>query len=293
MNLPFPTVKTGAGLPSGRWSRGGRPGLRCGFTLLEILVAIAIFTAVLVAIYASWSSVIHGTRVGLTAAAEAQRTRMAMRTLTDALMSAEMFNANARYYSFIADTSSDFAYLSMASCLSKSFVGSGLFGDMVVRRVTFSVEPGTNSDYQLVMYQQPLLVETNVNEQLGPLVLARDISLFTLEFWDIRTNGWTTEWLYTNQLPKMVRVSLGYGRPNRFYNRPVEIQSQVVLLSAMSVPREYQMLRAGPGAGVPVVTNRQGGVGGQGADPARGQGTEVMQPGRGGPGVFPPNRGGP
>jgi prepilin-type N-terminal cleavage/methylation domain-containing protein len=275
MNLPIPTVKTGAGLPSVRWSRRGRPDLRRGFTLLEILVAIAIFTAVLVAIYASWSSVLHG-------------------TLTDALMSAEMFNANARYYSFIADTSSDFAYLSMASCLSKSFVGSGLFGDLVVRRVTFSVEPGTNSDYQLVMYQQPLLVETNVNEQLGPLVLARDISLFTLEFWDIRTNGWTTEWLYTNQLPKMVRVSLGYGRQNRFFNRPAEIQSQVVLLSGMSVPREYQILRAGPGGpGVPAVPGGPGGVGGQGADPARGQGTDVRQPGRGGTGVLPPNRGGP
>jgi len=43
------------------------------FTIVEILLAIAIFSMVLAAIYASWSSILRGSRIGLTAAAEVQR----------------------------------------------------------------------------------------------------------------------------------------------------------------------------------------------------------------------------
>ena len=64
---------------------------------------------------------------------------------------------NIRYYWFMADTSGDFAALSLVSRLPASFPGSGLFGNQIVRRVSFTVEPGPNGQHQLVLRQTPLL----------------------------------------------------------------------------------------------------------------------------------------
>jgi len=231
--------------PAGRCS-----GLtaRAGFTLVEIMLAIAILMMVLSAVYSSWSAILRGTRSGMQAAVEAQQSRIAMRTLTDALMSAQLFAASPNFYTFEADNSSDFATLSLVSHLPSSFVGSGLFGDLAVRRITFTVEAGRDSGNQLVMYQQPLLVEANVNEQLGPTVLAKDVSEFTLEFWDERTKDWSLEWLYTNQLPKLVQVTLGYRGGRGAGGQPAEVETRMVALPAMVVSRDSQLPpRAAPG----------------------------------------------
>ena len=55
------------------------------FTLLEVLIALAIFLLLIVGIYASWSQILRATRVGLEAAADNQRKRVAMRALEQSL----------------------------------------------------------------------------------------------------------------------------------------------------------------------------------------------------------------
>jgi hypothetical protein len=191
------------------------------------------------AIYSTWSAVARSSKTGIETAARVQRTRMAMRVLVDSLMSVQLFTANIPYYAFIADTSGDFAYLSLVSSLPQSFPRSGMYGDFTVRRVTFSVEPGQNGN-QLVMWQEPLLIETNSADEIGPLVVAEGVSLFNLEFWDTRANKWIEEWLLTNQLPRLVRVTLGFGQPGMIGQRQ-EIYSRLVAIPAMAVPREYQI----------------------------------------------------
>src|SRR5437879_5943157 len=51
------------------------------FTLLEIMIAIAIFGMVLTAIYSTWLAILRGKKAGETAAAEVQRSRIAIRAL--------------------------------------------------------------------------------------------------------------------------------------------------------------------------------------------------------------------
>ncbi|HOW66635.1 MAG TPA: prepilin-type N-terminal cleavage/methylation domain-containing protein [Verrucomicrobiota bacterium] len=251
------------------------------FTMIEVMIAIFIMSFIMAAIYSSWTAITRSAKVGLEAASRVQRSRMALRTIVDSLLSVQMFAQNLNYYSFIADTSSDFAYLSLAANLPQSFPRGGLYGDFTVRRVTFSVEPGDLSGNQLVMWQEPILMETNSADEVGPLVLASDISLFVLEFWDARAGEWIEEWLYTNQLPKLIRVTLGFGESG--YRQPQEIVSRVVALPAMAVPREYQVPPASgaprPGAGVPPGTA-------QPRPGPRGEGPTQS------PGGIPANRGG-
>src|SRR2546423_303169 len=198
------------------------------FTLVEIMVALAIFGAIMIAIYSSWSSILRGARIGREAAAEAQRSRVAVRALENSLVSLQMFQANIKYYYFFADTSGDFASLSFVARLPKSFPRSGDFEDQPVRRLTFAVEAGTNAENVLVLRQNPLLFDPSVDEEENPLVLARNVQVFMLEFWGPRSKDWESEWIYTNQLPKLIRFTLGLGQPNQKVLKPEDVITRVV-----------------------------------------------------------------
>ena len=219
------------------------------FTLIEVLIAMGLLSFIVAAIYSSWSAVLRSTKVGMDVAAQAQRTRIAGQAVEQALKTAVMYAENIRYYSFIADTSSEFAALSLTARLPDSFPGSGLFGDQTVRRVSFEVIPGTNGHLNLVLTQLPFLLSTNGSVQPYQIVLARDVSLFFLEFWDVQ-KGWVEELLTTNQLPKMVRFSLGIGRAGNSQKDPAELIVRTVSLPAAPVSADMQMPQPGaPGVG--------------------------------------------
>jgi hypothetical protein len=215
------------------------------------MVAMAIFALVMLAIYSSWSAILRGSKVGLTAAAEAQRTRIAVRAIREALTSAQLYMENARYYWFMADTSGDFAGLTLVSRLPASFPGSGLFGNQVLRRVSFTVEPGPNGQHQLLLRQVPLLEPPDTARTPYTTVLAPNVNLFSLQFWNTNTLEWDPEWPWTNQLPKLVRVALSIGPTDRKVT-PEDTAVETALVSSMAIPRVFQVppVRRGLG-GVP------------------------------------------
>ncbi|MEO7676172.1 MAG: type II secretion system protein [Verrucomicrobiota bacterium] len=235
--------------------------LRRAFTLLEVMLAMAIFTVVLVAIYSSWVAIVRGSKTGLKAAAAAQRSRIAMRAIEDALLTTQVYTENSRYYSFIADTSDPkLGWLSLTAQLPANFPGSGLFGDLTVRRVTFSVEQDVDGTKQLVMTQIPYLLVTNSEVSAYPITLAKDVSLFVLEFWDAQLNDWTDELLTTNQIPKMVRISLGVGHVTAS-SKPIDVTSRIVAMPSIAVGQAVQQ---------PIRQTGTGGAGGGQGNGGRG-----------------------
>ena len=79
------------------------PASAPAFTLVEIMIAIGIFSMVLAAIYSSWTAILRASKTGLDAAASAQRARITIRVLEDSLGSAQSFAANLPYYYFDAE----------------------------------------------------------------------------------------------------------------------------------------------------------------------------------------------
>lgn len=221
------------------------------FTLVEVLLALAILGLIVTIIYSSWTAILRGSKSGLDAAAQVQRERIARTSLETALSSALLYNENIRYYAFTADTTDDrFASLSLVAHLPDSFPGSGLFPGNPVRRVTFNVEPGANGGNSLVLWQQTLLLPTNVTDGAVRIDLAHHLTLFGLEFWDTNSlDGWSSEWLSSNQLPRMVRATLGFGL-NGVAARP-QLVSTVVAVPASAVTREIQMPNPAVGRGPP------------------------------------------
>ena len=215
-----------------------RRNSRSAFTLIEIMVALFLFAFVVAAVFSSWMAIAKGAKTGLNAAAEVQRSRVAIRVLEQALTSARSFASAPEYYTFDAENG-DGASLSFVSRLSRSFPRSGRFGDFDVRRVTFSLEPGPDSSPQLVLRQVPMLMDMDIDEQEHPIVLAKHVKKFEMEFWDIRKGEWLDEWTQTNQLPPMVKVALEFGSEDPQSKLHQDV-TRVIAIPALMVPASWQ-----------------------------------------------------
>jgi len=220
-------------------TKHGRSG---GFTLIEIMMAMAIFALVLTAIYAVWTLILKSSKLGMAAAAQVQRERISVRVIEDALISTRSFAADLQHYAFVAENG-DEATLSFVARLPKSFPRSGKFGDFDVRRLTFSVESKLGSERQLVLRQNPILMDVDVDEKEHPLVLAKGVNKLRFEFWDVRLNDWVDEWTQTNQLPKLVKVTVQFVEPNQHgsYSQRKEEVTRIVALPSITVPANLQM----------------------------------------------------
>lgn len=221
---------------------------RRGFTLIEILIAIGIFSLVVAAIYACWSAVLRSSKVGLDAAARVQRSRMAIQTIEEALTYARMHAGNPDLYWFEGNSGSD-AMLSFAANLPQSFLHQdGRFRDFPLRRVEFSLREGDDDTRQLVLRQRPLIMDYDEDEENYPLVLSRDVDEMVVKFWDLNEEDWIDEWTKTNEIPPLVRVSLVTKRGTGNNARKVE-STLVVRPASMAVQVRNQP--PGPGGGRP------------------------------------------
>jgi hypothetical protein len=151
-----------------------------------------------------------------------------------ALSCAEISYRNIQYYSFENDTSGKFATLSLAARLPAAFPGSGLFGDNVMRRVSFDVEPDSGGTNNLVMNQWPLLEALDKNNTPYPIVLARDVNVFMLEFWSPQDDDWVVSFDPTNQFPPLVRVTLGVGHSADHPDSPYDIIVRTVAIPSVA-----------------------------------------------------------
>lgn len=249
------------------FSRKIRSGARAAaFTLVEILIAIGILSLVLAAIYSSWTAILRASKVGLDAAASVQRSRIAVRTIEDALLCIQSFAANAGYYGFVAENGSE-ATLSFVARLPKSFPRSGKFGDLDVRRVTFSLESSQDSGRELVLRQTPLLMEWDKDEKEHPLVLAKFVNELKFEFWDARAGDWTDEWTQSNQIPKLVKFTMRVADRAHATRRQESEITRMVGIPSVTVQPAWQMPMVPGQPGQPGLPGQPGIVPGQPGQP--------------------------
>jgi prepilin-type N-terminal cleavage/methylation domain-containing protein len=186
---------------------------RHAFTIVEVMIAIAIFAMVIMAMYAVWTSILKGSRAAQNAAAAVQRSRIAVNALQESFRTAQLFTENLKDYVFLADTSGDLAAVSMVSRLSPAIPGFAVQRGLAMCRISFYTQPGPNGGNELVMTHAPILLDTNhPTAEPYSAVLAKDVTLFTLQFWDRQKNEYIDEWRYTNQLPPKVLIALGTGK---------------------------------------------------------------------------------
>src|ERR1700690_3843205 len=115
---------------------GGIPRFRSianhAFTLIEVMVSIVIFALIIAAVYSTWVLILKSSQVGQSAAARAQRQRIAVRTIEDSLTCIQSVQASMQYYYF-GVTNGDQPSLSFVSRVPDVFPRNGKFGDFNLR----------------------------------------------------------------------------------------------------------------------------------------------------------------
>ena len=218
------------------------------FTLIEIMIALAIFGIIVAAIYSTWTLVLRASKVGQAAAAQVQRERIAVRTIEDSLTCIQSFQASPQYYSFVVQNG-DQALLSFAARLPDIFPRSKRFDGFPVRRLTYTVEPGPDLENDLVLRQSPILMDMDEDEKNYPLVLARNVKKFVVECLDTNKNEWVKEWTETNAIPLQVRYALILGGNNDSSGRaPVLGVTNIVTFPSVMLP---SLLQNQAGGGLP------------------------------------------
>jgi prepilin-type N-terminal cleavage/methylation domain-containing protein len=232
---------------------------RRAFTLVEVMIAFAIFGMLVAAIYSTWILILRAKKVGNDAAAQVQRERIAGRTLEDSLTCIQSFQASLAYYNFVVQNG-DQPMLSFVSRVPAIFPRNGRFGDFNLRRLTFTVESGPDSERDLVLRQNPILMDVDPDEQGTPLVLARNVQDFIVECWDTNTMDWVGEWTDTNTIPPLLRVSLVLGSTADPGNKLSALAiTRVIAIPSTMLPGFLQGQRGGPGG-----FGKLGGPGGPG-----------------------------
>ena len=210
------------------------PPAAAAFTLLEVTISLAVFAFVMISVIGCWRCIVSGKIIAEDAAAAAQRARIGMKTVIEALTCGEISHLNPQFYGFLNDTSSKFASLSLAARLPADFPGSGSFGDNVMRRVTFDVEADAEGKNNLVMNQSPLLAVLDDANTPYPITLARDVNVFMLEFWSVQDGDWVVSWDPTNQFPPMIRVTLGCGHSAQNPDVPYNLICRTVAMPSLA-----------------------------------------------------------
>ena len=209
-----------------------------------------IFMMVVAAIYATWISILRGSQAGLKAAAHAQRSRIALRTLQDALLTAVSYPDGASNYWFLAKTEGDFANLSFTARLPETFPGVRRHGSAPLRQVNFFVAGGSDGRNQLVVRQKPLLAP-DVEDAWYELVLSPDVTEFRVGFFDQVTGAFGPEWGQSNAIPTLVQIQIGMGvseQGNQPFTRAGTVVSPPGQRTGLGPPRGAVPL---PGGGLP------------------------------------------
>jgi prepilin-type N-terminal cleavage/methylation domain-containing protein len=227
---------------------------RCAFTLIEVMVAMAIFAIVVAAIYSTWLLVVRASLVGQQTAARTQRQRVALRTIEDSLSCIQSYQASIQYYYFDVENG-DQPFLSFTAQLPDVFPRNARFGGVNLRRLTFNVQPGKDLANDLVLRQNPVLMDMDLDEQQTPLVLAHDVKTFAVECWDPAQGEWLTEWDNTNTIPTalLVTIALNNGHDP---GSSVTSVTRLIAIPSTTLPSGLQGSASGagaapPGAGVP------------------------------------------
>ncbi|MDD5141373.1 MAG: prepilin-type N-terminal cleavage/methylation domain-containing protein [Verrucomicrobiales bacterium] len=233
---------------------------RRAFTLIEVMVAIAIFALLVTAVYSTWVVIIKSAQVVQEAAAQVQRQRIAVRTIEDSLTCIQSFQASMQYYTFLVENGQQ-PQLSFVARVPDVFPRNGRFGDFNLRRLTFAVESVSDSERDLVLRQNPILMDVDPAEQATPLVLARNVQDFIVECWDTNAMEWVDTWDNTNALPPMVRVTLALGSnlKDKSSTGPTLAITREIAMPSGTMPSAAQ---GGAGSGnANVGRNNQGGGG--------------------------------
>lgn len=213
------------------------------FTLVETVVAVAILSLMIVAVYSTFDAVLGVTRTGARAAEQAHRERVALKTIEDALNGLVYYEQNQEQYGFIVDSDFDYPRFSFVSRLPADFLGNNDFNGQRLRRVEFAVEQSEDGESRsLVMYQYAMLenADSNLDQEPRPWILADNLDQIYISYWSTIVNDWVPEWEEATSIPTRIRFEMALTQPDGSAALVKDIQKREMVILSNNITQAEQ-----------------------------------------------------
>lgn len=210
------------------------PGARCGFTLLEIMVAIVVFAIVMTVAFQVFSATVRGWKRGTEVADGIKHGDFAMNQLASALNSTIYFYNSRKVYAFQMEKDSN---LGLPSDTISFVTSSGAFMPpdspyaKGPHRLKLFIDSDDDGDPALFALPMPAVADPEEFEEeytVDPLLVSHAITGLEILFWDEETEIWTEEWEEENSIPKRIQIVLYVTSPDKneepiLFSRMLEI----------------------------------------------------------------------
>jgi type II secretory pathway pseudopilin PulG len=202
---------------------------RGGFTLLEVLVSLGVFIAVMGIVGTSLVATVNGWDRGQRALDELRRGEHVMDQLASALRSTCGGGASTKrgIYAFQlanTDTEPPAAQLSWVTT-SPAFLPPGSPLAYGTHRIGLSIETLTDGRPALAVRAWPyLMTDQDEIAALEPGFLAPGVSGFLCRCYDFQTQDWSLEWTSSNALPAIIEITLYVNSATNNAAEPLVLQ---------------------------------------------------------------------
>ncbi len=202
---------------------------RGGFTLLEVLVSLGVFIAIMAIVGSSLVATVNGWDQGQKALDGLRRGEHVMDQLASALRSTCGGGASTKRgtYAFQlanSDTDPPAAQLSWVTA-SPAFLPPGSPLAYGIHRIGLSIETLTDGRSALAVRSWPyLMTDQDEIAAIEPGFLAPNITGFMCRCYDFDAQDWSPEWTSSNALPAIVELTLYVGSETNSASEPLILQ---------------------------------------------------------------------
>jgi prepilin-type N-terminal cleavage/methylation domain-containing protein len=228
---------------------------RTGFTLLEILLAVAILGIVVTAVYSTWSAALTAWRRGSDVSEVFQRQRIVMDALKELTQSAVFFSTSPQLYTFIGTKTAGLGDSVSFVTASDAFLPPSEATDAGMRRVTISLEQDQyGRKYLAIVNQSALSPDDKSSEPPQAHVISMDVSGFYVRYRDAHEGGWGETWEETILPPSALEFTVVFGQQGDRIPRVVVTRAVDIPVAAFISQANGGLLPGMPGA--PSTTNQ-------------------------------------
>lgn len=228
---PYKRVRAWASDAPSRGNKAGMLDPWAGFTLLEILVSLAILVTAFAIIWSTFSATLNGWRRGRKMLEQLHQGDFVMEQLVSALRSAAFFpdrsGQSGRYGFWLKSRGSGSSSSDRISWVTSgtaflqpdSPLANGL------HRLEFTIESDDEGRPAVAIRAYPHLAEEEDWDDT-PWFVSDELIGFRCRVWDKEEKRWSREWEDTNSVPRLIELTL-YLKPEERYGEAPRLKRLV------------------------------------------------------------------
>jgi hypothetical protein len=237
--------------------------LSSAFTLLEVLVAVAIMTTAMALVAMIYSNTIRAWRLGQSVMDELHQGDFIVEQVVGALRSTAFFQNNPKVYGFWLNDqgtqSSAHDEISFVTS-SSAFLPSDSPMQNTLHRLFITIDSDKEGHEGLAVRAVPHMVKEMDKNKAEPWIVSSRVKAIDCQVYDFTEKRWSDDWEHTNRVPNLVKIAITV-KPVHEEDPPLEITRVIEIpIAAATGSASVASSAAGVGTNAGTVAIGPGGL---------------------------------